>query len=109
MAPQFSAYIERWLELRGRAPGPLFVQPPEGRLSPDGVNDLIEPLRRRAGVEPFTPHDLRRSFGTHLLDRGVDLALVKELMGHADIQTTTIYDRRGDDAKRRAVLLLGGR
>lgn len=107
MAPRFSAYIERWLDDRGRGAGPLFVRPPEGRLVPDAVNDLVEALRKRTEVAAFTSHDLRRSFGTHLLDRGVDLSLVKELMGHADIQTTTIYDRRGDDAKRRAVLLLG--
>jgi site-specific recombinase XerD len=99
-------YIEHWIVQRGTEAGPLFCVAGAKPLNPDAVSDILEALRLRANVEKFTPHDLRRSFGTHLLDRGVDLALVKSLMGHSDIQTTTIYDRRGDDAKRKAVQVL---
>jgi site-specific recombinase XerD len=111
VAPEFAVHVDRWLMVRGTSSGPLFPRSfwngqAVGRLSPDTISDLIENLRKQAGVAYFTPHDLRRSFGTHLLDRGVDLALVKTLMGHSDVDTTTIYDRRGDDAKRRAVALL---
>lgn len=54
-------------------------------------------------VRRFTPHDLRRTFATGLLANGVDLLLVKDLMGHSSLDTTSIYDRRGDAAKRAAV------
>ena len=57
-------------------------------------------------MEPFTPHDLRRSFGTHLLGKGRDLGLVKELLGHDDVRTTLIYDRRGEEELKGAVTVL---
>jgi len=110
LEPSFAAHVEHWVGARmaaGVTTPYLFMHLPNGApLSVDAISDLIESVRKRAKVTAFTPHDLRRSFGTHLLDRGVDLALVKELMGHVDIQTTTIYDKRGDDAKRRAVATL---
>ena len=57
---------------------------------------LMLRLRRRcqqAGVQRCSPHDLRRSFVSGLLDRGVDLGTVQDLAGHADPKTTRLYDR----------------
>ena len=96
--------LQAWLEMRGNAPGPLFPSKNGGRYSPDGIGRLIASVRDRAGTAFFTPHDLRRSYGTHHLDRGGDLSLVRDMMGHEDVRTTAIYDRRGEDAQRRAAV-----
>ena len=53
-----------------------------------------------------TPHDLRRTCATHLLDAGADALTVGKLLGHADLKTTRRYDRRGDAATAGAVELL---
>ncbi|MHB2015360.1 MAG: tyrosine-type recombinase/integrase [Candidatus Xenobia bacterium] len=103
-----AAEIARWLAARGTEPGALF--PPIDRrghvrpraLSSAAVLYVLEHRAAQARITHFSPHDLRRTCISGLLDAGVDLSIVQQLAGHANIQTTAKYDRRGEAAKRQA-------
>jgi len=99
------AYLERWLTLRGGVAGPLFLPVGKGgtitmrRLTDQAVLLVVHRLAERARVEGFSPHDARRTFISNAIDASKDLVAVKELAGHANIQTTARYDRRGEASK----------
>lgn len=100
----------QWLEVRGREPGPLFWpvtksgEPEPRRMTAQAVYNRLQRRQEQAEVEPFTPHDLRRTAASDLLEHGADLATVADLLGHASTDTTRRYDRRGEAAKRRAAV-----
>lgn len=77
---------------QGRSEGRVFLNARGGPLTRMAVWNVVKVASERAGVTAqVSPHTLRHTFATHLLEGGADLAAVQELLGHADISTTQIY------------------
>lgn len=104
--------IRRWLEVRGTVSGPLLLPVCKGgaiehrRVSPHGLYRALTALAKRAGVKPLSPHDLRRSWVSHLLEASADISTVSRLAGHSSTAVTERYDKRGEETKRKASRLL---
>lgn len=87
-------YLSRRMELvSGETPeGALFLNYRGGRLSTRSLRRLFKDYLVRAGLDTsITPHGLRHSYATHLLDSGADLRAIQELLGHANLATTQRY------------------
>jgi len=106
------AWVDGWLDARGRDPGPLFLairrhQVRTARVGAAALWRVVKRRAERAGLSrPATPHDLRRSSATAMLEGGADLAVVQRVLGHRRLETTTRYDRRGREAEHRAAELV---
>lgn len=134
--------LHDWLTIRGKQPGPLFVEVNKGgkvlverqsmvvrpfskirgvqvpnkkagqtiyrggAITSQAIYNMVAKRAREADIKNFSPHDVRRTFISHLLDAGADIATVSKMAGHSSIETTARYDRRPEEAKRKAAELL---
>jgi len=104
--------LNDWLSVRGDHDDALFNPVLKGgeiqerKMTNQAIYNLLLNHAKQAGIARFSPHDLRRSFISELLDRGADVVTVQQLAGHASVQTTANYDRRGERAKKKAIGLL---
>lgn len=108
------AALNDWLQERGDLPGPLFAPVNKGGkiarkqdgtprpMTAQAIYNMLKKRATQAGVKDFSPHDFRRTFVGDLLDRGVDIVTVKDMAGHASVETTGRYDRRPEAVKQQA-------
>ncbi|WP_017591282.1 site-specific tyrosine recombinase XerD [Nocardiopsis potens] len=88
------AYLVRGrpaLAAAGRGVPALFLNARGGRLTRQGAWAVLRAAAARAGLDEVSPHTLRHSFATHLIDGGADVRVVQELLGHASVSTTQVY------------------
>ena len=105
----YDALIGAWLDVRGRAPGPLLCSVLSGRvrltaLSEDSIYARCVIRARAAGLAHFTPHDQRRTTATDLYEAGAKLPEIRDVLGHASVQTTQKYLRNDREAAKRAAM-----
>ncbi len=98
-----TAYLEKE-RVQPTEADPLFTSPKGRALSPRTFQTVVKRWARQAGLPPdVTPHTLRHSFATHLLDGGADLKTVQQLLGHENLATTQIYTHISIERLREAV------
>lgn len=96
------------ITVMGRTSGPLFIPVLKGhrvterRMNAQSIYDMLRKRAEQAGVKNFSPHDFRRTFVGEMLERGVDIATVANIAGHASVDTTRRYDRRPETTKKQA-------
>lgn len=112
---QIRPFLNDWLSVQDLSPKtndrprPLFTrirrhQVLTGeRLSAQGIYDILRKRGLASHLKNFTPHDFRRTFATLLFDQGEDIRTVQLALGHQNIETTKLYDKRGEDRKNKAV------
>ena len=105
--------VQAWLLLRGNDDEYLFnpvnktkrVNTKQG-VTTETIYLLVRNIAEHIGVNNVSPHDLRRTFITRLLEQDVDLNTVRQMAGHADISTTIIYDKRDQAVMQKAAATL---
>ncbi|MGL5757282.1 tyrosine-type recombinase/integrase [Plesiomonas sp.] len=112
LIPKVRDLIDEWLDYREKSPGYLFkrilkndeIGKTGAPLSHQAIYFILQQRSAEAGIYAIKPHAMRRKFCTDLLEKGVDLSTVQELMGHSSIETTKGYDLRGEQRMKDAVM-----
>jgi len=107
------AILQAWISIRGSGPGALFCPIQKGakiiygkKLTDQAIYNIVKIRAKKASLKSFSPHDLRRTFVSTLLEEGADLSLAQKLAGHSQIATTQLYDKRGVSELKKAANLL---
>ena len=115
LPPDLEPILDNWFTARGNEEGTIFPAIYKGSgapvmknrdMQPSSVYRIVQRLAEKANIPDITPHDLRRTFASRMLEAGVDLFVLKQSMGHASLSTTARYDRRGEKAKAKAAKAL---
>ena len=89
LSKSLSSEFERYLK---KHPGNQYVLSGNKPLTPRNIQKIIQKITEKAKIgKKVTPHTLRHSFATHLLESGVDIRIIQELLGHANLSTTQLY------------------
>jgi site-specific recombinase XerD len=112
LSPGATKIVNDWIEIRTLEAGALLCQVNKSgrvvkqRLTPQAVLFILQKRCKEVGLEHFSPHDMRRTFVSDLLNAGVDIATVQNMAGHSSASITARYDRRGEERKRLAAAQL---
>ncbi|MCA1567260.1 MAG: tyrosine-type recombinase/integrase [Acidobacteria bacterium] len=104
--------IQGWIVWRGSRPGALVCPVAKGgsvtvrHLAGHSIYRALARRARQAGLAHFSPHDLRRTLVSQMLDAGADIETVRDICGHTDVSTTARYKRGGERAKKRVIGML---
>ena len=99
--------VQDWLAVRGEWDGPLLCRVrkdgaiEQQSITAQAIYKALAKEGKGAKVARFSPHDLRKTYASGLIDVSGDISTVSRLLGHASVDTTAIYDRRGEAAKRK--------
>ena len=94
-------YVEERTFKSGGMSGPVFLNKLGTRLTERSVRRIVDKYVRKCSIEQkISPHSIRHSFATHLLNNGADLRSVQELLGHKNLSTTQIYTHLGSQRIR---------